>query len=519
MTPRRRRVLCLLAVLAVLAECARTDAQLRPNQSLVEKRVKHLGPLPFDKDINYVTLSPTGERLAYRLRHKKKDYLISDGKPGKPYNAAEWPAFSPDGRRLVYLAHRRGVEGQEDVVVCDGQEGARGYDSCTWNFGSTSPFSPDSQRLAYCARRPVRGNQARVVCDGKEIFSGNSATSTTFSPDSQHLAFVATDRLGGNHFVVCDGRRLPGWGGPYGGNQPVFSPDSQRLLYWAGRKGKYFFIQAVLQKNKWVVPRGQDKGPSYEGYVSHTWGRAFSPDSKHLACIARAGGKSVMVLDGKVVSTFDQIGSLRFSPDSKRLAYNARRGNKQFLVCDGQEGPAFEHIDSPKPFYAFSPDSKHLAYIGWRNINWMRDGRGYNLDGAKWQVVCDGRVGPAITSPDRRRLPHRWFYTQVPVFSPDSKHLAWRCWRGDKQFIVIDGIEGPKHAFLRIPRKPHVRAPAKAVAGGTNYPVTDRLRYVVGDGKRAWLVEVDWPPLGPEGPRGPEGKDLDWTHGLKPVEP
>jgi len=195
-----------------------------------------------------------------------------------------------------------------------------------------------------------------------------------------------------------------------------------------------------------------------------------------------------MVLDGKTVGTFDQIGSLRFSPDSKRLAYNARRGKEWFLVCDGQEDPVFEHIDSPRPYYVFSPDSKHLAYIGWRNINWMRNRLGYNLDGAKWQVVCDGRMGPAITSPGSRRVWPRVFHAQVPVFSPDSKHLAWLCWRGDKQFIVIDGLEGPKHVFVKIPEKP--------------CEVKGKFRYVVGDGKKAWLVEVDWP------------KGLDWTHGL-----
>ncbi len=54
----------------------------------------------------------------------------------------------------------------------------------------------------------------------------------------------------------------------------------------------------------------------------------------------------------------------------------------------------------------------------------------------------------------------------------------------------------PKHAFLKIPLKPHVRAPAKAVAGRTNYPKTDKLRYVIGDGKEAWLVEVPWPKGG-----------------------
>ena len=80
----------------------------------------------------------------------------------------------------------------------------------------------------------------------------------------------------------------------------------------------------------------------------------------------------------------------------------------------------------------------------------------------------------------------------MPVFSPDSKHLAWFATQGKKQFIVIDGLEGPKHFWVQIPEKP--------------CKVKGKFRYVVGDGKSAWLVEVDWP------------KNLDWTNGLKPIK-
>ena len=78
----RRSVSTLLVVLIIFSACASVGAQPRPKGVLVEKRVKDLGPLPFDRKIRAITLSPTGERLAYALTHKGQSYLVCDGKPG-----------------------------------------------------------------------------------------------------------------------------------------------------------------------------------------------------------------------------------------------------------------------------------------------------------------------------------------------------------------------------------------------------------------------------------------------------
>jgi len=462
------------------------EARGQANVVLIEKRVKDLGPLAFDEEINYVTISPTGERLAYRLRHQKKDYLICDGKPGRAYDSVSEIVFSPDGSRLACYMRDHG----QFCVLCDGKEGP------PYEFASSFVFSPDSRRFAYQASAGGREGSTFIVCDGKRAYPSYQVTEAVFSPDSLHLAFGAKERLGGNWFIVCDGQRLAGWEGAEGYNTPVFSPDSRRLVFWAGRKGSRVFLQAVLHEDKWVVEPRQDEGPTYEDFGAGVApAAAFSPDGNHLAAVVRSGGKAVMILDGKTVGTFDSIGGVQFSPDSRRLAYMVTRKTKweQFMVCDGQEGPVFDLVGTGVGRLVFSPDSRHLAYIGIRDAQKLQDGS-VTLDrGYTWQVMCDGRAGPVFIGPAWRKVWPRIVDPQQPVFSPDSRHLAHLATHGDRQFVAIDGVEGPEHFFVKIPERP--------------CEVEGKFRYVVGDGKEAWLVEVGWP------------KDVDWTNGLKDVEP
>ncbi len=66
-------------------------------------------------------------------------------------------AFSPNSQRLAYAARR----GNKQVVVVDGQDG-QAYDA--YGAGRLI-FSPDSRRLAYAARLET---DWRVIVDGVE---------------------------------------------------------------------------------------------------------------------------------------------------------------------------------------------------------------------------------------------------------------------------------------------------------------------------------------------------------------
>ncbi len=115
-----------------------------------------------------------------------------------------------------------------------------------------------------------------------------------------------------------------------------------------------------------LVTREVSLGKIHPGVIPESL--AVSPDSKHVAYVARRGGKQLVVVDGVEGKEYDRIGqgTLVFSPDSKRVAYGARRGDKQLVVVDGVEGKEYDGIGQGT--LVFSPDSKRVAYGGraWR---------------------------------------------------------------------------------------------------------------------------------------------------------
>jgi hypothetical protein len=102
---------------------------------------------------------------------------------------------------------------------------------------------------------------------------------------------------------------------------------------------------------------GQRERTPYDAIV---FGPIFSPDSQHIAYVARSANKMMMVLDDKEGPMYDGIGkgSVTFSPDGKRLAYAAHNGGAWFMVVDDKPGGSYQGIGK----YAWSLDSKLIAY-------------------------------------------------------------------------------------------------------------------------------------------------------------
>lgn len=118
--------------------------------------------------------------------------------------------------------------------------------------------------------------------------------------------------------------------------------------------------------------------------------------------------------------TLDQIDFKKrnfwISPDSRHYAYI----DKADLIVDGKK-QAFEGTanNGKGNIFSFSPDSQHYTYVG------------QDKDGKDW-VYLDGKpLG----------IGHN-FVAAPPVFSPDSKHIAYTCRRyvggGTKYYLVID---------------------------------------------------------------------------------
>jgi Tol biopolymer transport system component len=138
--------------------------------------------------------------------------VMLDGQRGPEYEVigcwepsvlgAGSPLFSPDSKRLAYMAAR---SEKQWVFVVDGVEGEPfdGFPIGQFLPGSRERnlFSPDSRRIAYAAGR---GDKMHVVVDGKlSPLYETAGLEILFSPDSQHIAYSVKEK-GRTHLVLDD---------------------------------------------------------------------------------------------------------------------------------------------------------------------------------------------------------------------------------------------------------------------------------------------------------------------------
>jgi Tol biopolymer transport system component len=352
-------------------------------------------PIPFDLPRPFAELSlHQQEKLLSVLDN---DFNTQDEFVAKIFGR---PLFSPDSRRLAYVAHRT-VPQQifqhlppfrtpvKHFLVVDGEEG-ESYDRIVQG---SLVFSPDSRRLAYAVERQ---GKFLIVVDGKEGPEFDDIYNPVFSSDSRHVGYVA-GKVGSRRAVI-DGEivsaKYPDVGG---GTGIVFSPDSKRTAY-----------AAVTPDKEFIVIDGKEDSP-YK-----TVGKlSFSTDSRRVLYTAWRGQRSFVVIDGVPGKDYDAIGypAQPFSPDSRRVVYLAARGGKQMVVVDGKEEGAYDAI----PWLWFSPDSRQVAYSARR--------------GQAQFAVVDGQEGQSYN------------LIFAPTFSPDSRHVAYFAERDGKGFVVVDGVE------------------------------------------------------------------------------
>jgi hypothetical protein len=439
------------------------------------------------------TVSPDSTHLAYVATTGNKWFVVVDGKAGKQYDdiGGYSLAFSPDSTHFGYAASR----GNKWFVVLDGKEGKE-YDFIAGGL----VFSPDGRHLAYVAST---GNKNFVVLDekeGREEYDGIGGYSLAFSPDSTHFGYAAS--RGNKWFVVVDGKEgkeYDGIGGysfyfSYKGsvveNKKEIKKDAlaPRPIIPSGKMSQrpttlpIIYVNFARMGNKWL----------YDALIKDAL--VFSPDGRHLAYVARTGNKkSFVVVDGKEGKGYDFIapGSIVFSPDSTHPAYAGRAGNKWLVVVDGKEGKEFDLIAGDS--IVFSPDSTHLAY-GAKIAN-------------KWFVVVDGKEeekpyddGMMTTEAAHReeaseaakvragsREPFM-YYTVVngkgkPIFSPDSKHVAYAARTGDKEFVVVGGKKGNQYDGKQYD------AIVTILGGRIVFDSPDSLHYLVQEGSSIYLVK------------------------------
>lgn len=231
------------------------------------------------------------------------------------------PVFSPDGKRLAYVAQ----DGGQRFVVLDGKPGTK-YEAV---YKGTLTFSPDSKRLAYLAGK---GSTRMLVMDGVEgkPYRGAMASTLRFSPDGTKFAYAA-QLESGKWAVVVNGKAGAAFDhiGPFTGLH--WSPDSKRLAY------------AALLDKQWAAIV-DDGGFPYDAIAS----MVFSPDSRRAAFYAQTAGKWISVVnepDGTYSSRLQSESvlneTLAFTPDGKYLLYGAMTNGRPHMVVNGRPAQSF----------------------------------------------------------------------------------------------------------------------------------------------------------------------------------
>jgi hypothetical protein len=210
----------------------------------------------------------------------------------------------------------------------------------------------------------LAGTLALAFCHGQEsepppklivlempmspLLAGAASSSLSLSPDGKRVGFLRRSADGAKWTAVIDGIEGPAYDA-MGKLSPLFSPDSKRVAYIAGRGGK-----------KLVVLDGAE-GPEYD----NVGGLAFSPDCRRFACMVERGDDRFIVVDGKEQpQRFDKMSAqgIVFSPDSQRLGYAAKRAGRWSVVLDGREGREYDGAGN----LVFSPNSRHYAFLALR---------------------------------------------------------------------------------------------------------------------------------------------------------
>lgn len=299
---------------------------------------------PYDA-IHSVTFSMDGKHLACVAVRGVQQRVVLDGKEGTVYDDLRALTFSADGARLACIA-RSGVQ---QCVMVDGKEEARFP-----RIALPPVFSPDGKRLAYGV---WQDGKTSVVVDGAAGKAYAAVESLTFSADSAHLAYAAHDS--GKVMVVLDGQE----GAPYDallaapGDEGIAHPA---LLYTGGH-----VAYAARLGRQWFVVASERRDGPYDGVRR----LLHSPDGAHLGYLATVRGELGMrdtpVLDGRAGKPLGAIAddTLRFSPNSAHLACVARTPDGECAILDGVPGACYQSILGARTARLFFDTPAQLRYL------------------------------------------------------------------------------------------------------------------------------------------------------------
>ena len=368
------RLLCLLAFVLTMtyAPLAQTRAQ---NDKAAADAVKNKGlPLLLDRSLTFTTseatwlsldLSPDGKTIVFELLGDLYTLPITGGEAtritsGQAYDMQ--PAFSPDGKKLVFISDRNG---SENVWVANAD-----------------------------------GTKPRAVTTTER----DSYMSPTWAPDGEYVIAAKGAQLWMYHESGGSGVQMTGaTSGPAPAPGPGGAGAAPAILGPAFGKDP---------QSLWVNVRGNVRGGLNARLVEDESHPSYDPHTPFRSSARVVGPYQIAQLDREdgrlLVRTHEHEGAFRPvpSPDGKWLVYSTRHDSRQALKLidlstgedrwltmdvqrdDSQGGGARDRDVYPKS--AFTPDSKSIIT---------------SYDGKIWRVAVPG--GEAVEIPFTAKVDQR----------------------------------------------------------------------------------------------------------------
>ena len=202
------------------------------------------------------------------------------------------PAWSPDGKTLIFTSYR---DGNPDVFTRDLLYGQEKKISHYRGLNIAPDWSPDGKKIVLTLSQDDGNSDIYIVSlDGEKISrltnDWANDVSPCWSPDGKKIAFVS-NRSGSPQIYIMEVdnkkvRRLT-FEGQYN-TSPAWSPKGDKIAF-AGRKGNAFDIYTINRDgsglNQLTFNSGSNEGP--------TW----SPDSRHITFSSnRSGNKKIYIM-------------------------------------------------------------------------------------------------------------------------------------------------------------------------------------------------------------------------------
>jgi sugar lactone lactonase YvrE len=225
-------------------------------------------------------------------------YLVSGGRPRLVVPSGVEPAWSPDARRLAYVAP--GADGAADVYAADADGRRRGRITFTTADESHPDWSADGRRL-------VVERDGRIVvvrADGGKERTIGPGNEPDWSPNGRLITFAS----GGDLFTVEPDRgrirRLTRT--PAEESAPTWSPEGRRLAYTTDETGQSDLRVLDLRTNAataLTADAALERSP------------AFTPDGKRILFVSDAGGAESIWTIPAVGGTATMLGLPAFAAD------------------------------------------------------------------------------------------------------------------------------------------------------------------------------------------------------------